>query len=377
MISYDDIRELQQYQPAGDSLVLSLYVDVDQSKSSNLNRGFETTVENLLRTIGEGPTTHASHLNAERKRVLNFIREYVPHGKSLVLFSDSSRELWWQRDLQVELPTEARFSSKPWLRPLLDVVEESDRFAAVLIDKQRARILTIDASGADQRAELVSDVPSRHMTTGTDHIWSQGQMERDHDNHMRAHARRAATEVTSLMDRFKLSSLVVGGPVEATTVFVSELPKRIQQMIIGTASVSLDIPDDRLYAELRQIQQRSEHDDEARLVDSLITAAKKRDRAVLGVTDTLRAIQEGRVYRLVVATGFRATHGQQCNSCGVLTADGAGDECSFCGARLEAAPDLVNRASHRVLEQAGKVSMVSGEAAAKLAGDGIGAILRF
>jgi hypothetical protein len=38
---------------------------------------------------------------------------------------------------------------------------------------------------------------------------------------------------------------------------------------------------------------------------------------------------------------------------------------------------LINRASHRVLDMGGKVQLVSGEAAAKLADAGIGAVLRF
>jgi peptide subunit release factor 1 (eRF1) len=107
----------------------------------------------------------------------------------------------------------------------------------------------------------------------------------------------------------------------------------------------------------------------------MITAAMKGERAVLGIADTLAAIQAGRVYRMVVARDYR-TEGKECVSCRVLVADGL-ERCSFCGGKLEIATDLINRASHRVIEQAGKVQMVSGEAAGKLAGTGIGAVLRF
>jgi hypothetical protein len=60
----------------------------------------------------------------------------------------------------------------------------------------------------------------------------------------------------------------------------------------------------------------------------------------------------------------------------MLGADGP-ERCSFCGGKVEPAPDLINRASHRVIEQAGKVQIVSGHAAEKLAANGIGAVLRF
>jgi hypothetical protein len=377
MISYSDIRQLQQLPSSPDSLVLSLYVTVNQADAANLNRGFETKVENLFRQIGEGQSggNHKQKFEAECQRVLEFLRSYVPKGKSLVIFSDSSNDLLWYRDLQVEFANEGRWSEKPWLRPLLEVVEDSDRFGVVLVDKQRARVLTVDASGMEQQAEVLSDVPNKHVTTGTDHIWSQTQMERDHTKHVHWHVKRVVDELAAVIDRTKISQVVVGGPVEATSAFINELPKRLEQMVIGTISVPLDVNYERLVAELRAVQEETENEDEANLVDSMITAAMKGDRAVLGITETLRAIQEQRVYRMVVARGYRM-EGKECDSCRVLVVGGE-DNCSFCGGQLRPAPDLINRASHRVLEQAGKVMQVAGAAADKLAGIGVGAVLRF
>jgi stalled ribosome rescue protein Dom34 len=378
MISQEDIRQLQHYRSIADSLVLSLYVNIDQSNAANLNRGFATRVESLFRQIAEDQSSNGGskqRLEVECKRVRRFLDGYVPKGKALVLFSDSKQDFWWQHELQVELPTEARWSPQPWLRPLLEVIEENDRFGVVLIDKHRARILTVDAGGIEQLAEIMSDVQNKHATTGTDHIWSQGQMERDHQEHVQRHAKRAADELSTVIDRLKLVRIVIGGPVEATTAFIGQLPKRIQQMIIGTISAAVDANHERLIAELRAVQEKAEQEDEAKLVDSMITAAMKGERAVLGVSATLGAIQEGRVHRMVIARDFRL-EGKECGSCHVLVADGD-EKCAFCGSKLEAAPDLINRASHRVLDMGGKVQLVSGEAASKLAEAGIGAVLRF
>ena len=376
MISYNDIRQLQQYPSGPDSCILSLYVNVDQSQVANRNRGFETQVENLFRRMAETHNgNHRQKFDAEAERMLAFLRDYLPKGKGLVIFSDASHDFWWQRDLQVEVATDGRWSQKPWMRPLLHVLEDHDVFGAALIDKQRARLLTVDASGMQQHADILSDVPNKHATTGSDHIMSQGQMQSDHDEHVKAHARRVADDLNALVERLHLTHLVVGGPVEATAVFVGELPKRLQQMVVGTISVSLDTNDERLATTLRAIRQQAEHEDEARAVESMITAAMKGDRATLGLDDTLAAIQEQRVYRLIIARDFRV-EGKECSSCHVLIVGGQ-ERCRFCGGEFEPAPDLINRASHRVLEQAGRVQMVSGAAADKLAGAGIGAVLRF
>lgn len=375
MISYEDVRQLQQYPSGPDSCILSLYVDIDQSKAANLNRGFVTQVENLFRRLAEDRSNHRGRLDAECVRALAFLKDYSAKGRGLVIFSDSNRGFWWQRELQVRLPTDGRWSQKPWVRPLLELLEDHDTFAVVLFDKHRARVLTVDASGMEQHAELVSDVPNKHATTGTDHIWSQTQMQRDHTQHVKAHAHKVIDELTNVVDRRGISRIVIGGPVEATSMLANELPKRLQQMVIATTPLPMDANYERLSNELRQIQQQAEHEDESRLVDSMITAAMKGDRAVLGIGDTLAAIQEQRVYRMFVARDYRI-EGKECNSCHVLVV-GVEETCSFCGGELQAAPDLINRASHRVIEMAGRVQMVSGEAANKLAGTGIGAVLRF
>lgn len=378
MISYDDIRQLQHYPSGLDSLVLSLYLNIDQSKAVNLNRGFETAVANLFRRMSEN---HLSGNNdkhrfeTECEKVLDFLKDYTPKGASVVIFSDSTRDFWWHRDLQVEVPTEGRWSPQPWVRPLLEVLEDHDRFGVVLIDKQHARILTVDATGIEQQSEIESDVPNKHVTTGTDHIMSQGQMDRDHIKHIKWHAKRVADELAGIVERCKLSRIVIGGPVEATAIFGNELPKRLQQMIIGTISTPIDASRERLISELRAIQEKAELEDEDKLVEAMITSAHKGDRAVLGISETLSAIQQGRIHCMVVARDYHA-EGKECDSCHVLVADGL-ELCSYCGGKLEPAPDLVNRASHRVLEQAGKVQLVSGAAAGKLAAAGIGAILRF
>jgi peptide chain release factor subunit 1 len=129
MISYEDIERLKAYVPRGSGWVLSLYLDVDQSKASNLKRGFETVLHNLLREV-EGRVEEKAREEFERNRarVLRFMRQYVPRKKSLVIFCDARNDFWWDRDLPVLLPNVARFENAPYLRPLIEALDEYERF---------------------------------------------------------------------------------------------------------------------------------------------------------------------------------------------------------------------------------------------------------
>ena len=379
MISQDDVRELRNYQAGPEGLILSLYVDVDQSKAVNLNRGFETVADNMLRLIAQERELDGGKMKqfeAERSGVRRFLSEYTPRGKGLVIFSDRSQQYWWQRETRVDIKDGARWSPRPWVRPLLEILQNHDHLCVVLIDQHRARLLTLDAAGWERLAEIESEVPNKHHTTGTDHIWSQSQMDRDRQNHVKSHVRRVAEQLAEAFDRLKPSRLVVGGSSETVTLFLEELPKRLQSEVIGSLAVPVDINLERLRSEIHELQAAAEHLDEVKLVDSLITSARKQDRAALGIKDTLSAVQEARIFRLIVCKSFRAA-GSQCCGCGVLTVDGNG-QCPYCGDRLDPAPDLINLVSHKVMEQHGKVDVISGEAEGKLMeAGGVGAVLRF
>ena len=53
MITKQDLKELSERKSIQGSPTLSIYLDVDQSNSANLNRKFEVALSNALREVGE------------------------------------------------------------------------------------------------------------------------------------------------------------------------------------------------------------------------------------------------------------------------------------------------------------------------------------
>ena len=51
LISKSDIEALVERKPVPDSPVLSVYLDIDQNKAANLNRRFEVSSKDMLRSI--------------------------------------------------------------------------------------------------------------------------------------------------------------------------------------------------------------------------------------------------------------------------------------------------------------------------------------
>jgi hypothetical protein len=121
----------------------------------------------------------------------------------------------------------------------------------------------------------------------------------------------------------------------------------------------------------REVERRRESD----LVEQLITAAHKKQNAVVGLEDTLLALQEWRVWQLVYSEGLNL-RGSQCTNCEALTA--SDEPCPYCSHAVRAVNDLIQFAAERVFDLEGKVEQVRGSAAARLKEVGsIGAVLHF
>jgi hypothetical protein len=128
--------------------------------------------------------------------------------------------------------------------------------------------------------------------------------------------------------------------------------------------------------ETLRIEQQVERETEKQLVEELL-AANGHHPVTHGLQSTVRALCEGRIWRLVYASGFSA-NGGRCPNCGMLFAKTEGS-CDYCGAAIAPVTNLLERMIESVLESdSGRVEEVAGEAARRLQQvGGIGAVLRF
>jgi uncharacterized protein (DUF2267 family) len=110
-------------------------------------------------------------------------------------------------------------------------------------------------------------------------------------------------------------------------------------------------------------------------VDELIDAARDKGRAVVGLAQTLQALNCGRVWEIIYA--YNETFcGYECPRCAGLFPIGA-DSCQYCGAGLVFHADLSDGIRERAAARGVKLERVRGKSAnALIAAGGIGAFLK-
>jgi peptide chain release factor subunit 1 len=380
MVSKEEMRVLIGRGGKPGHRVLSVYLDVDQSRETNRNRKFEVTLGNLLRELeqnfGDGFEREEFAANADHIR--NFVSDYRPAARSLVIFCDVLGDFFWYRELNVPLRSETRWSESCYLRPLLEMLDEFERCGVILADRAQARLFTVHLGEIVEHGESFAPGEVKVVKTpGRDHIRSDMRFQHKADQFAHRHLKRVAELTVELADRHSFDRLLLAGPVEASSQLHHLLPKQWQSRVVASLNLPVEADQHTVLAATRRVSEEAERNGEIRLVEGLISdAARAEQRAVTGLDATLRALRLGRIWQLVYADGF-APSGSRCINCATLFGE-MPESCAYCNAIVWPVDDLVELAAQRVVVRGGKVEQVRGEMAARLSeAGGIGAFLKF
>jgi peptide subunit release factor 1 (eRF1) len=357
---------------------LSLYLEVDQSKASNLQRKFESGLKDLLRSIEarlEG--AQLENFAADAARVQEHVFHLEPTGKGLIAFADASEGFFWSRQVQVPLRNAVRWSETPYVRPLLALIDEYERYGIVLVDRERGRLFTVFMGEIAEHEDSLAPLPVRRIKSpGMDQMLSQHRFENKAAVHAHVHLKHVAESLDRLVDQYGFDRILIGGAVEAAGELLHLLSKRVRGRLVDRLSLPVTANATQVLEGALRIGERLERQTEEQIVEDLIAGNARHHPFTLGLERTVSALCEQRIWRMIYAQDFTPPGGR-CANCEMLFATCNG-HCEYCGASIVPTEDLVERMVERALEQDSLLEEVTGSAAARLReAGGIGAILRF
>jgi len=358
MIRHKDIEQLQQLSQAPGN-TLTVYLDVDQTKPANRKRGFETHLKDMLKQLmAQYPGDE--ELARTCSEVEDIIKRVEPNGKTLVLFRHRRLGFTFRHVLRLALPSAVYWTHGAVLRPLVEALDEYERYAVVLLDSQKARLFTVFLGELEEHKDFVAFAPPRPETPPADKIRSQSRLERHHDEVVASHVKNVAKELTRLVDELEVDRLVLGGNSELANALARALPKRLQGRLVEILPIPVNASHEEILQRTAEVQERLERVAELEVVRDLLREVRKGGKGVAALPAVLDAVNQKRVWKLVYVRGL-ALEGQECNQCnGLFTL--AEEKCPHCGNTLHVVKDLVDRVSHKVLDAGGSVEVVSGPA---------------
>jgi peptide subunit release factor 1 (eRF1) len=168
---------------------------------------------------------------------------------------------------------------------------------------------------------------------------------------------------------------VLAGTSDTTAQLISLLPKRLSSKVIARTDIAADAPTADVLGATQKLAAEFERQSELRTVDDVVTAAAKKQRAVMGLSHTLTAVNSDRIWQLIYSEGF-ASPGFECRKCTALFSVEK-STCPNCGADVQHVRNVVERAVDHAFRNGARIEVVTGEAAATLeSSGGIGGYLK-
>lgn len=398
MLDRDEVKGLAATASAaeGEHYFVSLYLNVDPL----LNRGgdYDIHFKNMIKeTLASLDKPIAKKIEADIGRIKDYVASHRrSFKKGLALLSATSRDFWQVYHLGVPVRNEMAVDVTPYLKPLLDVLDTYEKYAVVLVEKEDARLFVIHLGEIVEYEEVhTGGVPGRHKREGdfalaqvgaTRHLAQAGKgklgvtgyrehrIERHTAEHVKLHLDDVRGHLESFLDRERINRLIVGGSDEAAQAFRSLLPAPVQEKIIGTMRAEMFAPPDAVLRSAAAVVDAYERREEERTVERLVTRALSRQQAVVGMEQTLEALRERKVMKLVMLRDLTVP-AYACATCDFVSAREE-DVCATCRAPVKAVVPATELAGELALQQGATVEIVGENGRLREAG-GIGAFLRY
>jgi peptide chain release factor subunit 1 len=373
VIGKERLRELAALRPEGHK-VLSLYLNLDPSEFPT-PRHRHVELESLLdvveRELREDSIDHAQR--EELKRDLERVRTYFEQEfdakgtRGVVVFSATGAGLFEVVRLPKPVSSEVVIDNSPFIEPLTGVAGD-DEYCVLLIDRQVARILVGGAEGMREVASIVDDVHRWHDQGG----WSQARYQRGIVKEARDHIKHALEELFARFKQGAVQRLIIGARDELRGEIESRLHPYLRERIAGWVEVDIHSSPAQVAKAAAPVIEEDERKRERDWLDRLQGELGRGGRAVAGLADTLRALNERRVEALLLRDGFRAEGWAAPDASFLANEPGR----SPTGGELERRTDVIEPALESALEQSAEVIVVRHHQDLDPLGS-IGAVLRY
>lgn len=302
-IDTNDLRELLI--DTADDPVLTLYLPVDPSDPENFrdsgSKPWEVQLRNDLRAIADSldPDDRDGRIRFEqiRTNVENWLLDYLPRGRTLVLMADDDSMI--DIELPVVLEQDAGYGT-PRVSEFVRAMSEYRLYGAVLVDGTSARLVTGSLGFTADLATLEFD-----NRWGMDSAGRSGhsfRFENRQEEYQQRFHRSIAEQIDRLVVEFpEFDRLVLSGnEVEAHGV-ARALGSRATHALVGIVAAPMTSTDADLTERIRPLAQKIELDADLALVSSL-RAATGSGRAVFGTDQVNAALAQGVAQQVVISS---------------------------------------------------------------------------
>jgi peptide chain release factor subunit 1 len=281
--------------------VISLYLD--GRANENGKHDFRPFVRKQLASRAR---TYAPHSEARESFDEDFVRierflenEFRPSTQGLAIFACAGARDFFEAE-QFEVPFERNqlfLYDRPHLYPLARLIDQYRRYAVVLADTNRAKIMVFAAGQSVDRKDVENVKTKRSQVGG----WSQSRYQRHLENYHLHHAKEVVEILEHIVKDEAIDSVILAGD-EATVIPIlrEQMSKELSEKIIDVLSLGIDTPEHELFEQSLKAFQRHDTLSDMQKIERLMNEYRADDLGVGGVPETLAALSNGQVEEMLL-----------------------------------------------------------------------------
>jgi peptide chain release factor subunit 1 len=365
MFNENDLRELLDCSaPDG---VLSVYLNTDPSLGNA--DAYKLRLRNMLKKVD---------LKDDIEAVENYFNtEYDWSGRGIAIFSCSANNVFRAYPLAIPVHDMVQLGDFPSIKPLANLLENYSGYGVVLVDKQGARLFSFNLGELKEQEGVLGDTVKRLKRGGASSMGGRrggGGKARAMDETIERNMRDVVDFAIHFFEENDVRRILIGGTEDNVALFRSYLPKAWQSLVVGSLAIPMTASHSEVLDKALEVGQEADKKREEYVMGTLTTNAARGQGAVIGLQETLSALDSGRVKTLVLVENYHEP-GYSCRGCNFLTTNPE-EGCNGCGDVVEPVPDVVEAAIAITLRSGGEVELI--HRAPTLDGEQkIGAILRY
>ena len=271
---------------------------------------------------------------ADVQRIIDTIAEMKGNGgRTKVIFACKSKGIWRELDVPGDFGCRIDVGSSFTLAPLIAQQQGRRRFAIALADRNRARLLLLEAREISEHSQVLDEDKEKIRTTGTR---KSVHLERRKEEDARRHFTFLAEHLLHFYEHKDFDCLIIGCRDEMWPEIEAELHQDLKRVLVGRFACD---PGNASREEIKEKAQAlvdaKDREQEQQLIDRTMGGFAANGLGAVGIKEVIEALEKGEVRTLLWTSkpdGERRS-GSMCESCGHLEAQEL-HTCTLCGAKM-------------------------------------------
>jgi peptide chain release factor subunit 1 len=246
-------------------------------------------------------------LERDLERIATYLENEVqPSANGVAIFACDAAELF--AAVQIDAPLDNHWlyvGDQPHLYPLARVASQYPRYAIVLADTNRTRILVV-ANGGVSGDTAIEGTKTRRTTQGG---WSQARYQRHVENYHLQHIKDVVSTLEKIVSQEGIERVIVSGDPVVIPLLREQLPKALVEKVVDELSIPSDAPEADVLAKTRASMLEADAKTDAEKVNAAVGAYRAGGLGVVGPDATLLALTNGQVDELLIAASLASLDG--------------------------------------------------------------------